>query len=90
VSTPDRRGFDLEQGGTELAPWFADVTLRRYDDALIITEVAPLVAYYQSMGALAVLGASAAGDFTRFLEQELAAHGAIRITKDTGLFLARR
>lgn len=27
-----------------LAPWFADVTLLRYDDGLVVKEVEPLVA----------------------------------------------
>jgi ubiquinone/menaquinone biosynthesis C-methylase UbiE len=79
--------FGLDDGQAELSQWFSEVTLRRYEDALAVTEAAPLVAFIQSS-----VRASPAGDnwteFTRFVEQELADHGAIHITKDPGLFVA--
>jgi len=80
--------FDLEHAGAELAAQFTDVEMRRYDDALRITEAAPLVAYVLSTGIQPNLAGGRAQDFARFIAQELAAHGAIHITKSTGLFLA--
>lgn len=71
-----------------LAPWFADVTLLRYDDGLVVKEVEPLVAYVASVSGwldedgLAALRHLAAG--------KLARDGAIRLTKDTSLLVGHR
>jgi SAM-dependent methyltransferase len=78
-----RLGFNLENGAEQLAPYFADVRLSRYDDALVVTEAAPLLAYIRSMSNHpdhddARLAATVA--------DRLARDGAIRITKDTGMF----
>lgn len=81
--------FDLEQGGAELARVFADVGLDRYPDSLVVTEAAPLVAYILSTSTAADLTGDRRAAVTRFVEQEIAAHGAIRIHKDAGLFRAR-
>jgi hypothetical protein len=62
------------------------VTLHRYEDALEVTEAAPLVSYILSMGSLRGVRA---GDLERRVEQVLAERGSIRITKETGLFEAR-
>jgi ubiquinone/menaquinone biosynthesis C-methylase UbiE len=83
------RGFTLETGAAQLSPWFSEVTLHRYEDALTVTEAEPLVAYLLS---------SATPDYVRrnratlaeFLERKLAQEGAIHVTKDSGLFEAFR
>jgi len=80
--------FRLENGGQELAQWFSTVTLHLYEDGLIVTEAGPLVAYMLSMPTGVVTIGDKVPEFTRFLEGELAAHGAIHITKDTGIFEA--
>jgi SAM-dependent methyltransferase len=78
--------FTLESGGAELAQVFAQVTLDRYDDGLVVTEAAPLVAY------LASGLRYAAADQARIaatVAQELAARdGALHISKSSGLFTA--
>jgi ubiquinone/menaquinone biosynthesis C-methylase UbiE len=80
--------FGLENGEDQISPWFNKVTLHRYEDGLVVTEAGPLIAYVLSTSS----GKAAIGDkipeFTQFLEDELAAHGAIHITKDTGMFEA--
>jgi hypothetical protein len=63
------------------------VTLHRYPSALVVTEAEPLVAFVASFAGDALAGARR-DEFTRFVEQRLAADGAIHITKDTGLFEA--
>ena len=91
-------GFGLENGAEQLSPWFSDVTLRRYEDALVVTETQPLVDYLLSGAAAdAAERGSAADEFGRRvadltgrLERELASRGEIRITKDAGLFAARK
>jgi ubiquinone/menaquinone biosynthesis C-methylase UbiE len=81
--------FGLETGREQLRRWFVEVRLKRYEDGLEVTEVEPVVAYVRSFieeGA----GEGADGAFRRFLEHELASSGAIRITKDPGMFEAVR
>ncbi len=89
-------GFALENGTAQLRQVFSDVVLRRYRDALVVTETEPLVAYVRS-----TMFAQAAqrelpprefegilGALRRDLDEELARHGAIRIAKEMGLFIA--
>jgi ubiquinone/menaquinone biosynthesis C-methylase UbiE len=81
--------FSLENGADELKQWFSSVKLHRYPDALIVTEAEPLVAFVLSMQSTP-LSVERRAEFVQFVEQELARHGAIRITKDSGLFEATR
>jgi SAM-dependent methyltransferase len=80
--------FTLENGAAQLAAHFGQVTLRRYPDSLLVTEAALLVDYLRSGVARAFLSEERKAALAVFVEAELAAHGAIPITKDTGLFLA--
>ena len=81
-------GFNLENGRDELAPWFSTIILHRYEDALVITEAEPLIAYFLSTRIASALDDEARADLARRVEQDLAAHGAIHVTKDMGLFEA--
>jgi ubiquinone/menaquinone biosynthesis C-methylase UbiE len=80
--------FDLENGREQLARWFAGVTLRRYEDALVITEAEPLIAYVRSGYAGSAFAGDRLAELTAFIEREIASRGTIRITKDAGLFEA--
>jgi ubiquinone/menaquinone biosynthesis C-methylase UbiE len=83
--------FSLENGAEQLAPWFSLATLHRYEDSLIITEIRPMVDYVVSMmSAQSVFQSSGLTGFTNYVERELAAHGAIHIGKDSGMFEALR
>jgi ubiquinone/menaquinone biosynthesis C-methylase UbiE len=82
--------FDLENGRDQLAPWFSTIVLHRYDDALLITDAEPLIAYFLSARIASALHDAARAELARRVEQELAAHGAIHVTKDIGLFEARK
>lgn len=76
--------FVLETGAGQLAPWFSEVVLHRYDDALEVTEVGPLVEYVASKVALPPERKAA---FARFAEAEMARLGGVlRVSKDYGLF----
>lgn len=89
---PASGSFRLENGLDQILQWFSRVTLHRYEDALVITEVDPLVAYVLSTATYSTLmgmGEKRA-EFTQFVEQELALHGAICVTKDSGIFEAFR
>jgi ubiquinone/menaquinone biosynthesis C-methylase UbiE len=81
--------FRLENGGEALAEWFEQVRLHRYEDALAVTEAELLVAFLLSMAAQPLIVGERRAEFTRFVEQALAAQGGtIHITKDSGLFEA--
>jgi len=79
--------FSLESGRAELSRWFVDVDLHLYEDTLEITEIEPLVAYVVSMGGL---DDEQIREFGRFAEEEIRRRGAIHVTKNAGLFTARR
>ncbi len=82
-------GFSLENGADWLSHHFSQVHMRRYLDGLVISEAEPLVAYVRSMMiAESVLREVKTEAFARFVEGELAARGAIVVTKDSGLFEA--
>jgi SAM-dependent methyltransferase len=78
--------FSLENGGAQLAAWFRDVELRRYEDALAVTEVEPVLDYLRSMTRLAPADADAIRDE---VGRSIAERGAFAIRKEAGLFVAR-
>jgi len=76
--------FRLENGAPQLCRHFAHVELRRYPDSLHVTQAQPLIDY-----ALSMAGMEDAGEFARHIEGIIARDGAIDITKDAGMFIAR-
>jgi SAM-dependent methyltransferase len=80
--------FSLESGQPQLERWFPSVTLHRYEDMLVVTEAAPLIAYVRSGYAGTAVSGDRLAQLAAFVRQELATHGAIRITKEVGLFEA--
>lgn len=84
----DGLSFLLENGLEQIRPWFPNVTLRRYADGLVVTEVEPLVDYIMSAETLQVADRLT---FTEFVEKEMAARGGvIHIRKDSGIFVSQR
>ena len=90
--------FSLENGAEQLSRRFPEVSLLPYEDALIVTETQPLVDYLLSTPTAQAAADRSAGDefrarvaaLTTALERELASRGEIRISKHTGMFVARR
>ncbi len=83
------RSFTLGNGAEQIARRFPDVELCRYEDALEVTEVEPLVAYVASM--IRVRASRKALDrFRPIAEAHLAREGSIHITKEAGLFVASK
>lgn len=82
--------FTLENGAAQIAPFFASVELRRYEDSLAITETEPLVAYILSMSALTAERADAEklAALRQAIDARLAQQGAIRVQKHNGMFIA--
>jgi ubiquinone/menaquinone biosynthesis C-methylase UbiE len=83
VSTADT--FYLENGRDQLARWFAEVKMARYENVLSVTESGPLIANLRTRN---WLDADQIPAFTQFVEREIALHGAIRIIKRTGILEA--
>ena len=82
--------FCLENGAEQLTPWFADISLRRYEDALRVTEVEPLVAFILSMSNAPSDEDTRMEALREFIVEKLAREKAFHITKSTGLFLASK
>jgi len=90
--------FSLENGAEQLSHYFPKVSAWRYEAELIVTEVQPLVDYVLSEMTVQEAAADLREEelharvslLTESLERELDESGAIHITKDTGLFVARR
>jgi ubiquinone/menaquinone biosynthesis C-methylase UbiE len=81
--------FTLENGGSQLSPWFANISLRRYEDALMVREAGPLVEYILS--GWKSMPESWCEDFKRFVQTEMdECGGVIYVTKDSGMFIAEK
>jgi len=81
--------FTLENGAAQLTPWFSNITLHRYEDDLEITEAEPLIIYVMSMvEAKSVFADDKLAQLVAYVKEQIAAHGAIHITKDSGMFEA--
>lgn len=80
--------FTLENGLTKLSREFSQVTMERYEDRLLVTEVEPLVAYVMSSMRLKIDKTQTAG-LREYLQSVLTErNGVIDIGKDSGLFVA--
>lgn len=80
--------FSLENGTEQLTAYFSSVTLHSYDDALVVTETEPLVAFILSSRAKEYLSEGQIQTLRENIEQEIATNGSIYITKASGLFEA--
>jgi SAM-dependent methyltransferase len=88
ASWPNRiDSFTLEKWKTQLSQWFTEVKLYRYEDALEVTKVAPLVDYILS-GRINMSGPRR-DQFREFVAHEIESRGGtFHITKDSGLFVS--
>jgi SAM-dependent methyltransferase len=81
--------FGLENGEAQLLQRFADVSRQRREDALVVTEAEPLIAYARSM--LCNSGSrERVQALSRSVRAQIAARGAIYIQKDSGMFVATK
>jgi len=81
--------FGLENGATQLLNYFPHVTRHRQENALVVTEAEPIIAYTQSMmaGRASMRNLEA---LVRWVRERIAAQGAIHIQKDAGLLVAKK
>lgn len=80
--------FGLETGANQLSKYFSSVSLKRYDDSLVITEVQPLLDYVCSTSGNSKekLTDERLADFTEFVQKKISYNNHIFITKDSGVF----
>jgi len=81
--------FVLENGYEILTAFFDEIHLYRYEDSLVVTEAGPLVDYLLS-GRYKTLLEESRNDLIEFINQIIKTQGAVRITKDSGLFTATK
>ena len=80
--------FTLENGMVQLSAWFTEIKLFRYQDALEVTEISPLVDYILSGWARQILE-SRRDQFRDFLAREMKTCGGVfHISKDSGVFVS--
>ena len=80
--------FGLENGAELLAPYFSEISTRLYDDALYVTDAAPLIEYILSChGNQNQYLLERYQDFRRFVEKKTLK--GFHITKSAGLFICR-
>jgi len=86
----DKLAFTLEKGTSDLALFFDDITVQRYEDALEVTEVEPLIAYVLSTVRLRTDGIDSQPDeFSAYMRREFRKTNTFHITKNIGLFTAK-
>jgi SAM-dependent methyltransferase len=81
--------FGLENGSAQLARWFPAVRVRRYPDALEVTQVEPLLAYARSTAGLTVADPDGLARLAAAATAAIRTRGAFHITKDVGLLIAQ-
>jgi len=81
--------FTLENGPYQLLGHFSDVRACWYDDALLVTEVEPLLAYVLSGLVGARLSEEQLARLRRTVAARIAEQGSLRIRKSIGVFEAR-
>lgn len=82
--------FGIENGKTILGRYFNEVTFLRYEDALEIDKVKPLMEYVISChGNQKELLKNRLTQFELFLNQKLLDNNSLHITKDVGVFICK-
>ena len=84
------RKFGIENGGRRLGKWFGEVAIRKFPDSLSITDVGAVIAYVTSTSEIArhAMSGRRLDRFRGILEERMKRRGAIRVSKDVGLFVA--
>src|SRR5208282_1388432 len=82
--------FGLESGLAPLRSVFSEVRLEPLRGELLVTEAEPMVAYIRSMTGLQRAPQERIGEMSRYIQEEIRTHGAIRITTESGIFIASR
>jgi ubiquinone/menaquinone biosynthesis C-methylase UbiE len=79
--------FGLETGPDQLKPFFTDILVDRFADALVVTAVEPVLAYVRSMARYDGDDLAGARDT---VEAAIARDGAFHVTKSQGVISCRK
>lgn len=88
LTGPSASEFRLDNGFEALLRCFSEVSLRRYEDALIANEAGPIVAFILSTAWRSALSDEQVVLLNRLVEQRIAATGVFHVTKEAGMFIA--
>jgi ubiquinone/menaquinone biosynthesis C-methylase UbiE len=81
--------FTLENGEAQINQHFSGIKRFDFQDALVVTEVEPLVAYIMSgFTVKLIVQKKQENDLRQFVAERMQRDNAFRITKSTGLFIA--
>ncbi len=81
--------FFLENGEAELREWFPELSVRRQEETLVVTEAQPLIDYILSGTSVAGLSGETLRRLREAISAEISRTGAFRIDKITGLFIGK-
>lgn len=81
--------FRLENGAEQLRPYFSHIEMIPYPDGLRVTEAAPLVVYVLSTVQHLTIPEAIRQKLHDYFAAKIAEDGAVTITKESGLFVAR-
>lgn len=85
------RNFSLEDGPSEVAEWFSEVEVRRYNDGLMVDDVNALIEFILSMSTVFSLEDERKAELSGFIKERFAEQGGVvKIQKDMGMICARR
>lgn len=83
--------FGLENGETQLKPWFDDIQKYIYDDHLIVNNYKPLLDYILSChGNEHEILKGRYDEFEKYVKAKVDKLGAFKISKDAGIFQCRK
>ncbi len=86
-----RNQFTLEKGAEQLDRYFVGAERFDFDDALVVTEVKPLMAYIKSgFNGQRLVAIGRENDLRYLVEERIARDGAFQITKSQGMFVASK
>lgn len=91
IGKPEKRAtisttqFSLENGAEQLAPFFDEVHLARHENPLAVTDTSAVLAYVRSLPW--DLTERELARIDEIVDGIIAADGAFRITRDSGMFL---
>ena len=80
--------FTLENGDAILTRHFAEISVRSYEDSLVVPDAGALSAYIRSMAGLTDASEDQLDAIDDAIRDEIARRGPLRIEKVTGLFIA--
>lgn len=82
--------FTIENGASQLAPWFDNIQITPFEGSLEVTEAAPLIAYILSMNTAPHIKVTSQqiSNLRDEINRDINLRGSYHITKSTALFVA--